>query len=240
MIAAWVVAYYSVRNDYVVPSFPDALREVWAQLGSAEFWTAFGNTLGRSLAAWLLAFALAVAFAALSAASGPFRRFFAPFISVMRTVPTMAITLMLLIWTKPAVAPVIVAFMMIFPLTYAQLIAAYEGIDPQISEMAAIYKVSLRDRLFRVLIPMMLPDVLSQAGANFSLTLKVMISAEVLASTIRAGGGEKTQAAGGAREHLPLRRRADPHGGGRTRHGADVRSGPVDAALRRAARIRLR
>lgn len=189
MIAAWVVAYYSVRNDYVVPSFPDALQEVWAQLGSAEFWTAFGNTLGRSLAAWLLAFALAVAFAALSAARGPFRRFFAPFISVMRTVPTMAITLMLLIWTKPAVAPVIVAFMMIFPLTYAQLIAAYEGIDPQISEMAAIYKVSLRDRLFRVFIPMMLPDVLSQAGANFSLTLKVMISAEVLASTFRSVGG---------------------------------------------------
>lgn len=189
MIAAWVVAYYSVRNDYVVPSFPDALREVWAQLCSAEFWAAFVNTLGRSLAAWLLAFVLAVAFAALSAASGPFRRFFAPFISVMRTVPTMAITLMLLIWTKPAVAPVIVAFMMIFPLTYAQLIAAYEGIDPQITEMAAIYKLSLRDRLFRVLIPMMLPDVLSQAGANFSLTVKVMISAEVLASTFRSVGG---------------------------------------------------
>ena len=79
--------------------------------------------------------------------------------------------------------------MMIFPLTYAQLIAAYEGIDPQITEMAAIYKLSLRDRLFRVLIPMMLPDVLSQAGANFSLTLKVMISAEVLASTFRSVGG---------------------------------------------------
>lgn len=189
MIIIWVIAYYSVRNDYVIPSLGETFREIGRQLISADFWVAFGNTFSRSLAAWALAFVLAVIFASLSAVSRVFYSFFAPFISVLRTIPTMAITLMLLIWSSPRMAPIIVSFLMIFPLTYAQLIAAYRGIDVQYVEMAKIYRVSLRDKLFRIYIPLMLPDVLSQIGANFSLTLKVMVSAEVLSSTFRSVGG---------------------------------------------------
>ena len=101
----------------------------------------------------------------------------------------MAITLMLLIWTTPRTAPLIVAFLMLFPLTYAQLMAAYRGIDPKLFEMARVYRIGRRDVLFRICVPQMLPSVFAQAGANLSLSLKVMISAEVLASTFRSIGG---------------------------------------------------
>ncbi len=195
MVAAWIAVYYTVRNDYVIPSFTDTLREMGAQLASADFWVAFGNTLGRSAGAWLLAFALAAVFAALSALAEPFRRFFAPVVGVLRTVPTMAITLMLLVWTTPRIAPIIVAFLMIFPLTYAQMLAAYGGIDPKLIEMARVYRIPKREQVLRIVLPLMLPQVLAQAGANLSLTLKVMVSAEVLASTFRSVGGLLHEAA---------------------------------------------
>ena len=195
MCAAWVAAYYAVRNDYIIPSFSDTLREMGAQLLSAKFWVAFGNTFGRSVGGWLLAFVLAAVFASVSAVSEPFRRFFAPVIGVLRTVPTMAITLMLLVWSTPRVAPVIVAFLMIFPLTYAQMLAAYGGIDPKLLEMARVYRIPRREQVLRIVVPLMLPQVFAQAGANLSLTLKVMVSAEVLASTFRSVGGLLHEAA---------------------------------------------
>ena len=111
------------------------------------------------------------------------------FVLVLRVIPTLAVTLMLLLWSTPHQAPVIVVFLMLFPISYAQLSAALRGIDAQLAEMAQVYGVSLRDRIFRIYIPQMLPALFAQAGANLSLALKVAVSAEVLAYTYVSIGG---------------------------------------------------
>ena len=195
MWGVWVAAYFAVGNKYVVPSFTETMRELGALFASGTFWESFGGTLWRTVAGWLLAFAFAVLFAAAGVASKKFRSFFAPFVSVFRTLPTMAITLMLLIWSTPLVAPVIVTFLMLFPVTYAQLMAAYGEIDPQLFEMARVYGVPRREVLCKIAVPGMLPAVFSQAGPNLSLSLKVTISAEVLVSTFRSLGGMMHEAA---------------------------------------------
>lgn len=195
MWGVWVAAYFAVGNEYVVPSFTETMRELGALFASGMFWESFGGTLWRTVAGWLLAFAFAVLFAAAGVASKKFRSFFAPFVSVFRTLPTMAITLMLLIWSTPLVAPVIVTFLMLFPVTYAQLMAAYGEIDPQLFEMARVYGVPRREVLCKIAVPGMLPAVFSQAGPNLSLSLKVTISAEVLVSTFRSLGGMMHEAA---------------------------------------------
>ncbi len=195
MWGVWVAAYFAVGNEYVVPSFTETMRELGALFASGTFWESFGGTLWRTVAGWLLAFAFAVLFAAAGVASKKFRSFFAPFVSVFRTLPTMAITLMLLIWSTPLVAPVIVTFLMLFPVTYAQLMAVYGEIDPQLFEMARVYGVPRREVLCKIAVPGMLPAVFSQAGPNLSLSLKVTISAEVLVSTFRSLGGMMHEAA---------------------------------------------
>ena len=195
MWGVWVAAYFAVGNEYVVPSFTETMRELGALFASGTFWESFGGTLWRTVAGWLLAFAFAVLFAAAGVAGKKFRSFFAPFVSVFRTLPTMAITLMLLIWSTPLVAPVIVTFLMLFPVTYAQLMAAYGEIDPQLFEMARVYGVPRREVLCKIAVPGMLPAVFSQAGPNLSLSLKVTISAEVLVSTFRSLGGMMHEAA---------------------------------------------
>ena len=96
MWAGWLIAYRTVRNDYIIPSFADTMAGIGRNLIDADFWRAFGNTMLRTLYSWLIAFAVSVFSMSLSALSDKFRRFIAPFVSVLRTLPTMAITLMLL------------------------------------------------------------------------------------------------------------------------------------------------
>ncbi len=189
MWIVWLIAHWGVGNDYVVPSVSQTIREIGLLFLSARFWIAFGMTLGRSVFAWGIAFILAGGLVSLCVLNRLFYRFFIPFIGVLRALPTMAITLMLLIWTSPRVAPMIVAFFMLFPLWFTQLTTAYRGIDFQLSEVAQVYRIKQSDRLIRMYIPQMLPSIFAQAGANLSLTLKVMISAEVLSSTFRSIGG---------------------------------------------------
>lgn len=189
MWGAWLVAYAAVGNDYVVPSFWETVRRLGELLGESFFWRSFGMTFLRSLEGWALAFVCAAVGVSLGALSDKLRSFFAPIVVVLRTVPTLAVTLMLLLWASPNIAPVIVTFLMLFPISYAQLSAAYRSIDPKLLEMAKVYSVSRRDRVFRIALPQMLPSLFVQAGPNLSLALKVAVSAEVLASTYVSIGG---------------------------------------------------
>lgn len=185
----WLAARFAVGDEYVVPSVSATVGELFALAGSPAFWSAFGMTFLRSLCAWLISLVSAAALASLCIFFPAVRRFFAPFVAVFRTVPTMAITLMLLIWSSPKVAPLVVAVLMVFPLAFNQFLAAFDGIDRALVRMLAVYRVPFGKRLFRVYVPQVLPPVLSQAGPDFSLTLKVIVSAEVLCSTFDSLGG---------------------------------------------------
>lgn len=185
----WIIAYYAVANDYIVPSFPDTAKQFFCLFAEGAFWTGFSYTLLRSLTAFLISFVLAAVFAALSAVSRAFALTVRPLISFLRTLPTLAVTLMLLIWTSAAVAPVAVAALVMFPMLYAEFTSAEEGIDVELRQMLSVYGVSAKKRLFKVYLPLISKDVFSRIGADFSLCIKITVSGEVLAVTFRSLGG---------------------------------------------------
>lgn len=185
----WVIAYYSVGNDYIIPSFTDTLISLGQCLADGVFWLALLNTLVRTLIAFAVSFALATVLAALSAISKAFCAFVKPVMVFLRTLPTLAVILILLVWTNPKIAPVIVTVLILFPMIYAQLAAAIGGIDSGLVEMAEVYGLSKRDRLFKIYLPLVSPNILSQTGATASFAIKLMVSAEVLANTFNSLGG---------------------------------------------------
>lgn len=191
MWLVWIIAFYATGNALIVPSFSETAASFWQLLGGAEFWIAVGNSLGRTLLAFLISFILAAGCAALSALSGAVKAAFKPIMVIIRTLPTMAVVLIIFKVTlgNKTVSPIIVTCLVLFPMIYAQFIAAIEGIDGGIKEMARVYGISKREKLFKIYLPLISPNVLSQTGANVSLGLKILISAEVLVNTAKGLGG---------------------------------------------------
>lgn len=185
----WIIAYYAVGNDYIIPSFQDTFVSLFKCLGEGAFWTAFGFTFLRTALAFVISFLLAAALAAGSALSKIFKSVVKPFVTILRTLPVLAVILLFLIWTNANVAPVIVTVLLLFPMIYARLTAAIDGVDKDVLEMARLYGVSKKDRLFRIYLPQISPAVFALTGSDISLGLKVMISAEVLSNTYRSLGG---------------------------------------------------
>lgn len=189
MWLVWLIACFVVDNEYILPSFTETMKSMGTILTEKSFWVAFGNTLLRTAEAFVLSFVLAALCAALSSCGKGVSAFIRPIMVFLRTLPTLAVILILLIWTSPLVAPVLVTFLVLFPMIYAQIMAAIGDVDGELIEMARVYRVSRRERLFKIYLPLTAPNVLAQTGANLSLGLKIMISAEVLASTYRSLGG---------------------------------------------------
>ena len=105
---AWIISYVCNRNDYIFPSFWDVIKEMGKQFVSSVFWTAFLHTLLRTLISFVVSLMLGIVLALLSEFFGWLRAFIAPVVTVLRTLPTMAVILILLIWTNPLVAPAVV------------------------------------------------------------------------------------------------------------------------------------
>ena len=187
--AVWLIAAAAVRNEYLLPSFWDACREMGRLFIDAAFWRALGNTLLRTFLAFVFSLLLGVGLALLANLHRAVRAFFAPIVSVLRTVPTMAIILILLMWTNPRVAPVVVSLLVLFPSFYAATLAALDEVEAGYGELARAFGVGAGRKLKEMYLPLVAPPILKQAGAIFSLGLKITISGEVLANTYRSLGG---------------------------------------------------
>ncbi len=196
ILLVWLIAYFGVGNDLVVPSISDTFVQIWQLLGEAAFWSAFGGTLWRTLEAFLISFALGIALALLSCVFGPVRAFLAPVVSILRTVPTMAVVLILLLWTSPAVAPVIIAVLVLFPVLYTSMLSSLDEVRGEYGDMATSFCVPKTRQALCMYLPLAAPPVLAQLGAAFSLGLKITVSGEVLSATARSLGSMMQQAQG--------------------------------------------
>ena len=194
MLLVWVVAYFVVRNDYVLPSLSETCREMGRLFSEADFWMAFSNTLLRTAVAFLVALVLGIALALIANLWTWVRAFLSPIVSVLRTVPTMAVILMLLLWTTPRVAPVIVSLLVLMPAVYAATLSSLNEVTAEYGVLAQAFRIPAWKRAWKMYLPLVAPPVFGQAGSIFSMGLKITVSGEVLSNTFQSLGGMMQEA----------------------------------------------
>ena len=88
-----------------------------------------------------------------------------------------------------SVAPIVVCFLSLFPILYTAFLNAIKGVPSELEEMCLVYKIPLKKRVFSMYIPQMLPKILLDSAGGFSFALKLVVSAEILASVYGSLGG---------------------------------------------------
>lgn len=184
----WFVAAKATDMEIILPSPSRAFEEFFVLLGTKEFYVALGGTLGRALISFALAFLCAAILAVIGYLLPPVSKILAPVVTILRSVPTMSIILLSLIWLNSSESPVLITFLIVFPLLYSSLERSLKNIDGYVLSMSKVFGVPLMTRIFRMYIPAVLPDTVAAARSNISLGLKVMIASEVLAQTVRSMG----------------------------------------------------
>ncbi len=184
----WGVSALAINNEFMLPSVSLTFSALIDLLKSGEFYISFLMTLVRSLISFICSFTLAFLLALLNRRFSIARSLFAPIISIIRALPTIAVVLLLLFWTNSFVAPIIVTFLVVFPTTYTNVCNALDVVDKRQIEMCKVFNVSRKDILFKVEIPQIMPSMYSTIGSGLSLNIKLMVAAEVLSATANSLG----------------------------------------------------
>ena len=194
LVVIWLIAYFAVGNELLVPSLWDSVAAIGKLLVGGAFWRALFGSLLRALYAFFLAFVLALIFAVIAYVVPSLGNFFAPIVSALRSLPVLAILLILLSFLGAGQAPVAVAFLSLFPMLYTGILAALSGIDKHMIEVSRVQGASVWTRITRIYLPLSSPYILREVGGALSFSIKLIVSAEVLSQTARSLGGMMQEA----------------------------------------------
>jgi NitT/TauT family transport system permease protein len=180
LVIIWKVVSLIVASEILLPSPEVTLKEVIRISQSNDFINAVLRTTYRSLVGFGIAFFSAMLLAVLANFWKPLSYLLNPLVLLTKTTPTMSIILLALIWFTTETAPVLIGFLVIFPILYANISTGLKNVDNKLVQMSELFKVSRKSMVNELYIPSVVPYLLSASSTAIALNLKVIIAAEVL------------------------------------------------------------
>lgn len=180
LLAFWKLLSMAVHKEILIPSPENTFIETINIMKSPYFIPAVLNTLKRAFAGFILALALGMTLGMMGGFFKSVYYLLRPVVLINKAVPTMAIILLALIWLESEKAPVLVGFVVIFPVIYENVVQGIRNIDEKLIEMMDIYEVNQWDRIKDLYIPSIRSYLDGAMSAAMALNLKIVIAAEVL------------------------------------------------------------
>lgn len=149
-------------------------------LPSAAFWQAVGNSSLRIFGGFLSSCALAVALASLAAGNCVLRALLAPLVSVIKATPVVSFIILALVWLDARSLSLFIAALMAFPPVYLNVLEGVRQTDGKLLELARVYRIPLRRRIWGIYLPQVLPYFRSAASLALGLCWKAGAAAEVI------------------------------------------------------------
>lgn len=198
IIAFWLVIWELldrvVDNRLVLAGPIRTFQALCEQVVQVDFWSIVGASFGRIALGFLLSFVVGFVLALAAHRFRLFRDFVEPLISLLRTIPVASFIILLLIWVGNQALTVFLAFFIVLPLIYTNMVSGFESVDKQMLEMARTYGLSKWRTFLYVYRPAFMPFLLSSTKISLGMTWKSGIMAEVLATPLPSIGREMSTA----------------------------------------------
>ena len=180
LILIWLIAA-KVKNKVLILPMPHIVfQRFFELLGHNDFYISVGWSLLRTLISFSISFVIAFLFAILGGLFNPFHKIMSPIVSVLRSAPTMAVILILMIWVDYQYAPIYIGFLIAFPILYSAFYTAIVSVDKKLIEMTKVYKVDFFNKIKYLYLPSISNSIFDVSKSTISLTMKVVIASEVL------------------------------------------------------------
>ncbi|MGN0961498.1 MAG: ABC transporter permease [Christensenellales bacterium] len=193
LILIWFLGSVVVDESLILPNPFETLIQIFNLFGMGEFWLGLLSSLTRSLIAFLLSFTIGLGLAILV----KFCKVSSPIINIIvaiiRAMPTIAVILLLLLWTNSKVASVVVTMLVVLPTMFSMMQVALNKIDNEILQMCKIYNIPKKTVFFKYIFPIILPTIFSSIGSSLALNIKLIVASEVLAGTANSIGNMMSQ-----------------------------------------------
>ena len=161
----------------------DAIFKAFPKIMTASNLKAFGFTILRVFLNIGICLVAALILSIVTIKVNFIYELIAPLMRLMRTVPFICLSLMIVLFFSRIIAPFIVAIVVILPLMYEGILAGFREIKPNLKDDLALLNIDFGTKLFKVYLPICAPSILLTLLQTMGLSFKVMIMGEYFAQT---------------------------------------------------------
>ena len=178
--ALWQYEARKLGNPVLLP-YP---RDVWKALGELIRSETFSAILLGSLKHIATGFAMALVCGCVLAVICRFSDFaemlLLPPMKLVKTVPVVSFIILLLLWVNPARISIVISFLIVLPVVYANVSRGIRETSPELLEMARVFRIPFLRRLRYLYIPNTVPYATAAVSTGLSLCWKAGIAAEII------------------------------------------------------------
>ena len=186
--AAHLLVYAGMGTSLLLPSPAETFLRLRELLGEPSFYSIIGHTFLRIFTGFLLGTAVGCILGGLTAFSPLLYRFFALPMNAIKSTPVASFVILALVWIKGENLSTFIAFLMVLPVIWQSVHTGLQSADPELLEMAQVYRFSRGKKLRYLYLPAALPYLISAMRVGLGFSWKSGIAGEVIAIPSQAIG----------------------------------------------------
>lgn len=189
-LCVWQAGAMALGNELLLVTPAAVARRLCELVATADFWATLGFTFSRISLGFLLALALAAALAALAAAVPLLETLLRPYIAAIQSVPVASFIVIAFLWLSAQRLSTFIAFLMVFPVLYTNLLQGIRAADRDLLEMADVFRLSPARRVRCIYLPALRGPLFAACRVALGLCWKAGVAAEVIGVVARSVGGK--------------------------------------------------
>ncbi|MGW0183367.1 ABC transporter permease [Nocardia sp. NPDC003345] len=167
-------------NSPLVPSLGAIADELVTLAGDGSLWTNLQVTLTRVLLGFAVAFLAAVVLGIAMGRNRYIQRFLEPAVLLGLVTPGLVKALLCVIWFGISmVNPILAVALAAAPALIVNITQGVRDVDPQLHEMAHVYRFGAWTRLRRIWLPALAPSLFTGARLGIAMAWKVIVLVEI-------------------------------------------------------------
>lgn len=183
-LCVWQAASAAVASSLILASPLAVLKTLAGLVPTAAFWHTVCQSTARILAGFFLGLAAGLVLACLSAACAFVRVLLHPLVLTVKSVPVASFTVLALFWLRNAAnLSMLISFLMVVPVVYANTLEALLSVDAALPEMAKVFRLGAVRTARYIYAPAAAPGVRAACRVGLGLCWKSGVAAEVIGIT---------------------------------------------------------
>ena len=142
-LAVWQCTAMAVGQEVFLVSPLQALHTLLGLLPRKEFWQRVCFSSGRILLGFALGTVVSAVLAAAAESCPAAETLLAPVMQLVKATPVASFIILALVWVRGSSLSVLISFLMVLPVMYSAVRTGIESADPQLLEMAQVFRLPL-------------------------------------------------------------------------------------------------
>lgn len=185
----WFILSVFFKNSLIIPKIFDVFRSLLEMFATSRIYVLILKLIINILLTVSVSFIIGLIVALLSYRYEWFYNFINPFMTLLKTIPIIAIIILLLIAVM-SFAPYVASSLVIIPIIYEGIYVTLKQIDKNITDDIRMISNFNMAVVWKFYIPLILPNIITSLIQSFGLGMKVMVMAEYTSPKNNTFGSE--------------------------------------------------